>query len=72
LSRVQQARPETLAGLKVTGLVTVDGYRFDLEDGGWLIVRFSGTEPLLRIYCETSHGDRLQALLDAGRELAGI
>jgi phosphomannomutase len=72
LSRLQQARPETLAGLKVTGLVTVDGYRFDLEDGGWLIVRFSGTEPLLRIYCETIHGDRLQALLDAGRELAGI
>jgi phosphomannomutase len=72
LSRMQQARPRTLAGLKVTGLVTVDGYRFDLEDGGWLIVRFSGTEPLLRIYCETSHGDRLQALLDAGRELAGI
>jgi phosphomannomutase len=72
LSRMQQARPETLAGLKVTGLVTVDGYRFDLEDGGWLIVRFSGTEPLLRIYCETIHGDRLQALLDAGRELAGI
>jgi phosphomannomutase len=72
LSRMQQARPRTLAGLKVTGLVTVDGYRFDLEDGGWLIVRFSGTEPLLRIYCETIHGDRLQALLDAGRELAGI
>jgi phosphomannomutase len=72
LSRMQQARPRTLAGLKVTGLVTVDGYRFDLEDGGWLIVRFSGTEPLLRIYCETSHGDRLQALLDAGREPPGI
>ena len=59
------------AGLKVTGLVTIDGYRFDLEDGGWLIVRFSGTEPLLRIYCETTHGERVQELLAAGRELAG-
>lgn len=71
-NRVQQARPKKLAGLNVTGRVTVDGYRFDLEDGGWLIVRFSGTEPLLRIYCETTHGDRVQELLDAGRKLARI
>ncbi|MCB0193389.1 MAG: phosphoglucomutase/phosphomannomutase family protein [Anaerolineae bacterium] len=72
LNRMQQAKPDQLAGLKVTGLVTVDGFRFDLEDGGWLIVRFSGTEPLLRVYCETTHGDRVQELLNAGRELAGI
>ncbi len=72
LERMQQARPDRLAGLKVTGLLTIDGFRFDLEDGGWLIVRFSGTEPLLRIYCETTHGDRVQELLNAGRELAGI
>jgi phosphomannomutase len=72
LSRMQQARPEKLAGLKVTSLTTIDGFRFDLADGGWLIVRFSGTEPLLRIYCETTHGDRVAELLAAGRELAGI
>ena len=72
LNRVRQARPDRLAGLKVTGVVTVDGFRFDLEDGGWLIVRFSGTEPLLRVYCETTHGERVQELLAAGRELAGV
>ncbi len=72
LQRMQKANPDRLAGLKVTGLVTIDGFRFDLEDGGWLIVRFSGTEPLLRIYCETTHGDRVQELLEAGQELAGI
>jgi len=72
LSRVRQANPAKLAGLKVTGLVTIDGFRFDLEDGGWLIVRFSGTEPLLRIYCETTHGNRVKEMLAAGRELAGI
>ncbi len=69
---MQKAKPKRLAGLKVTGQLTIDGFRFDLADGGWLIVRFSGTEPLLRIYCETTHGDRAQELLDAGRELAGI
>ena len=72
LARMQQARPDQLAGLTVTGRLTIDGFRFDLEDGGWLIVRFSGTEPLLRIYCETTHGARVQKLLNAGRELAGI
>jgi phosphomannomutase len=72
LQKMEQAYPDQLAGLKVTGKVTTDGYRFDLEDGGWLIVRFSGTEPLLRIYCETTHGERTGDLLLAGRELAGI
>lgn len=72
LNRVRQARPDRLAGLKVTGPVTVDGFRFDLEDGGWLMIRFSGTEPLLRVYCETTHGERVQELLAAGRDLAGV
>lgn len=72
LARMEAARPDKLAGLRVTGRLTVDGFRFDLEDGGWLIVRFSGTEPLLRIYCETTHGERTADLLAAGRELAGI
>jgi len=72
LARVKAAKPDMLGGLKVVGLNTVDGYRFDLEDGGWLIARFSGTEPLLRVYCETMHGDKTSALLNAGRELAGV
>jgi phosphomannomutase len=72
LERVQKAKPDQLAGLRVTGLVTTDGFRFDLEDGGWLMVRFSGTEPLLRIYCETTHGERVDALIAAGREVAGV
>ncbi|MDM8527297.1 phosphoglucomutase/phosphomannomutase family protein [Anaerolineales bacterium HSG24] len=72
LARVQQAKPDQLAGLKVTSILTIDGYRFDLENDGWLIIRFSGTEPLLRVYCETMHGDKVDALLNAGRELVGV
>ncbi len=37
----------------MTYLVAIDGFRFNLEDGGRLIVRFSGAEPLPRVYCET-------------------
>ena len=49
-----------------------DGYKFNLEDGGWLLVRFSGTEPLIRVYCETTHGDQVQAILADGLKIAGI
>lgn len=72
LARMQQANPDALAGLKVTGRLTIDGFRFDLEDGGWLIVRFSGTEPLLRVYTETTDRDAVPAILADGQRLAGI
>jgi hypothetical protein len=39
-------------------LVTIDGYKFVMDDGGWLLMRFSGTEPLLRVYTETTDSGR--------------
>ena len=69
---IQRANPVTLGGLKVIELVTTDGYQFILEDGGWLLIRFSGTEPILRVYTETTYQDRIQAILDDGLRVAGI
>ena len=66
------ARPATIGGLKVTELVTIDGFQFKLEDGGWMLIRFSGTEPIMRVYCETTHGDKVQAILQDGLKVAGI
>jgi len=71
-SRLDADMPQTIGGLRVTDKVTLDGYKFVLEDGGWLLVRFSGTEPLIRVYCETVHGDKVQAILRDGLKLAGI
>ncbi len=74
-SREQQilaAHPKTIGGLKVTDLVTVDGYQFKLEDGGWMLIRFSGTEPIMRVYCETTHADKVQAILQDGLKIAGL
>jgi phosphomannomutase len=64
--------PETIGGLRCTGKDTTDGYKFIMEDGGWLLVRFSGTEPLIRVYCETMHQDKVQAILHDGLRLAGL
>jgi len=71
-ARVQQARPEVLAGMAVTEIDTRDGYRYVLEDGGWMLIRFSGTEPVIRVYCETTHEDKVQDLLAEGLALAGL
>ncbi len=69
---ILSADPITIGGLKVMSLVTIDGFQFRLEDGGWLLIRFSGTEPILRVYCETRHGDKVQAILRDGLKVAGI
>ncbi|GAB4456310.1 MAG: phosphoglucomutase/phosphomannomutase family protein [Anaerolineales bacterium] len=69
---ILNAKPQTLGGLKVTELVTVDGFQFKLEDGGWLLIRFSGTEPIMRVYCETTHEDKVKAILEDGLKVAGI
>jgi phosphomannomutase len=70
--RIQSAKPDTIGGFRVVGIDTLDGYKFKLSDGGWLLIRFSGTEPLIRVYCETTREDRVQAILDDGMRIAGI
>ncbi len=63
---------DVVGGLKVTGLETMDGYKFCLEDGGWMLIRFSGTEPIMRVYCETTHGEKVKAILNDGLRIAGL
>jgi phosphomannomutase len=72
MTKLDAAQPATVAGLRVTEKVTTDGYKFVMEDGGWLLIRFSGTEPLIRVYCETMYEDKVQALLADGMKLAGL
>ena len=70
--RVAQAEPRMLGGLEVVGRDTVDGFRFHLQGGGWSIIRFSGTEPLLRIYAEAESPELVQKVLGDARGLAGV
>jgi alpha-D-glucose phosphate-specific phosphoglucomutase len=69
-ARVSAARPDSIAGLRADKVETPDGARF-LLDGGWLLLRFSGTEPLLRIYTEVGDEALVPKVLEAGREIAG-
>jgi phosphomannomutase len=71
-ANVANARPKTIAGLKVEKIVTIDGHQFVMEDGGWLLIRFSGTEPIIRVYGETTHEDKLDDIIDEGLRIAGL
>ena len=70
--KIIEANPKTIGGLKVEGLNATDGYKFLLEDDGWLLIRFSGTEPIMRVYCETTHKDCVQSILKDGLAIAGL
>jgi len=50
-------------------LPTGDGAKYFLDDGSWLLIRFSGTEPLVRVYAETLTRAALEPLLDAGQAI---
>jgi phosphomannomutase len=57
-------------GLTVTEHLTTDGHRFRLAPGHWLLIRFSGTEPLLRLYCEGPNPERVAQTLAWAKDWA--
>jgi phosphomannomutase len=61
--------PETVAGREIARVVTLDGFKLLLEDGSWLLVRPSGTEPKMRVYAEADSEAAVADLLAAGRDL---
>jgi alpha-D-glucose phosphate-specific phosphoglucomutase len=69
LSDLETELPESVAGVAVAGINTIDGFKVKLEDGTWLLMRPSGTEPKLRVYAEAGSAERVEELLDAGRDL---
>jgi alpha-D-glucose phosphate-specific phosphoglucomutase len=71
-NRISDNLPRSLDGIKVVKSDTTDGFRFILADNSWLLIRFSGTEPLLRIYAESDSPARVERLLELGRQLAGV
>ena len=70
--RLRSSPPATVAGSRVTKADTIDGFRFFLGYESWLLIRFSGTEPLVRIYSEAKSLERARELLDEGRKLIGL
>ncbi len=70
--RVTSWTPEAIDGTPVVRRGDSDGFKYYLADDSWLLIRFSGTEALLRVYCETTAADRVRTLLRIGREAVGL
>ncbi len=64
--------PTTINGLHVQRIVDLDGYKFIFFGGAWLGVRFSGTEPVIRLYLEGNSEEQLKILSDAGKSLLDL
>jgi phosphomannomutase len=69
-ARLAAAPPTEVAGAAVQEVITTDGVKLRLGPSHWLMLRFSGTEPLLRLYCEAPDGERVTAVLGWARQLA--
>ncbi|MFO7926011.1 MAG: phosphoglucomutase/phosphomannomutase family protein [Halobacteriota archaeon] len=69
IEALAEDRPEAIAGRSITETVSIDGFKFLLEDGSWILLRPSGTEPKLRVYAETPEEGALGELLEVGRDL---
>ncbi|MEM9149600.1 MAG: phosphoglucomutase/phosphomannomutase family protein, partial [Cyanobacteria bacterium P01_F01_bin.3] len=62
--------PTEVAGKTIDNCITVDGYKLNLEDNSWLLIRFSGTEPVLRLYSEAASIERVHEILAWAKEWA--
>lgn len=71
-AKLKDNPPAEIAGEKVAEVVRKDGTKFILANGEWLMVRFSGTEPLMRCYIEARSTEGLEKLRQAGRELTQV
>lgn len=72
LKRLSASMPQAIAGSKVLRMDTTDGFRFFTSEDSWLLIRFSGTEPLVRIYAEDESPEKVRELLDEGKKIAGV
>jgi phosphomannomutase len=70
LDKLEQEPLQEIAGKSVTDCLTIDGYKFRLDDGSWLLIRFSGTEPLLRLYSEAPTDKAVHQNLSWAKEWA--
>ncbi|AFZ35198.1 Phosphoglucosamine mutase [Stanieria cyanosphaera PCC 7437] len=70
VERLQNEPLQEIAGKSVVDCLDVDGYKYRLADDSWLLIRFSGTEPVLRLYCQAPTMIEVKKTLDWARDWA--
>jgi len=72
LERLAAGGITEVAGFEVARRNFTDGFKYIFADGSWLLIRLSGTEPVLRLYSEAGDPGKVAKLLEAARAIAGI
>jgi phosphomannomutase len=72
LHTLETHEPSDVAGVKVERIRSDDGFKFYLADGSWVLLRASGTEPLVRIYSEAADQAAVEARLAALEDIVGL
>jgi phosphoglucomutase len=60
--------PTEIGSKQIDRINRIDGVKFLFADGSWMLMRPSGTEPLVRIYAESESKEDLEVLLEQGRK----
>ncbi|NBC06869.1 MAG: phosphoglucomutase/phosphomannomutase family protein [Bacteroidetes bacterium] len=71
IKQCKESPYEAFGDYKVERVETIDGFKFYLGDGSWVMIRPSGTEPVLRVYAQAPDADAVRAILDATHETLG-
>jgi phosphomannomutase len=72
VERLQNEAPASIGDIGVKNISALDGVKYILEDDSWLLIRPSGTEPVLRVYAEARRPEIVDALLSFGRSVASL
>lgn len=68
--QMTEKKPPEIGGIQVVEVQTIDGVKYILEDDSWLLIRPSGTEPVLRVYAEGRTTEAVQNMLNFGEQVA--
>ena len=69
MKKLESEPPKEILGRKVVNIKTIDGVKFELEDDSWLLLRFSGTEPVCRFYAEAPTLEEAEKMTELGASL---
>lgn len=72
LAKLRDFDPRAIAGVAVTEILTLDGWKYVLADGSWLLVRASGTEAVFRLYGEAGSLEELNRIQGALADTLGL
>jgi phosphoglucomutase len=72
LAKMRESPPDRVGARRVASVNRIDGIKLILDDGSWILVRESGTEPLARLYVESKSEEEVAALTRSARELVAV